>query len=545
MKYIKYLTAAVVFMLIYVSGIYAMPPHPDIVTQMILEGRNGEVREKVPDDLPVAPKSLISKSVSISRSYPSSGTFRVPVLLVRYGTAYPAEVLPVFKGINLNNFFNDGFRLIPAISFIVLFFLFINRKSIYGRRVATLYVFSVAFIVSCGVDPASEDDVAFPTDISLYSGILNGSSTVTISAKKYFSDMSNGNLNVQFDFYGPVQVSKAWDYYGANSGGIDAHAGELVEEAVRLMVSKYSNTDFSIYDQNHDGRVDTVIILHEGPGEESSGVADTIWSHEFDLYSANVVYGDGNGPVFTDGVWFNTYAIVPEYTTTRGDSTMGVFCHELGHALGLPDLYDTTNATYGVGDWSLMGSGSWGGTPAGSRPAPLLAWERNYLGGSLWVTITPLTAFTDNQSIDNLEVSRTAYKVMLDNSSGQEQYFILEGRKQSAAADWYVPGTGILITHIHEGAISAYKGTNEVNDGTSRVHGVNIIEAHGGSDLWSKANKGTAADLFVTGLGITNAIKYTDNTTYALSSTAATTVDIQDVQVTAGPPLVMSFDYNP
>jgi len=38
--------------------------------------------------------------------------------------------------------------------------------------------------------------------------------------------------------------------------------------------------------------------------------------------------------------------------------TIGVFCHELGHAFGLVDLYDTDNSSYGTGYWSLMSSGS-------------------------------------------------------------------------------------------------------------------------------------------------------------------------------------------
>ncbi|MBA2585518.1 MAG: immune inhibitor A, partial [Chthoniobacterales bacterium] len=28
-----------------------------------------------------------------------------------------------------------------------------------------------------------------------------------------------------------------------------------------------------------------------------------------------------------------------------------MFSHEFGHVLGLPDLYDTTYRSHGVGDW--------------------------------------------------------------------------------------------------------------------------------------------------------------------------------------------------
>ena len=43
--------------------------------------------------------------------------------------------------------------------------------------------------------------------------------------------------------------------------------------------------------------------------------------------------------------------------------------HEFGHDVNWPDLYDTDQSGEGVGEWSLMGSGSWGeSTAAGHLP---------------------------------------------------------------------------------------------------------------------------------------------------------------------------------
>ena len=67
---------------------------------------------------------------------------------------------------------------------------------------------------------------------------------------------------------------------------------------------------------------------------------------------------------------------------------LGVFAHEFGHDLGLPDLYDTSGNTGGAENntafWTLMSSGAniGDGSPDGIGDAPtdMGAWERLQLG---------------------------------------------------------------------------------------------------------------------------------------------------------------------
>jgi M6 family metalloprotease-like protein len=347
--------------------------------------------------------------------------------------------------------------------------------------------------------------------------------------------MSRNNLNLTFDIYGPVTVSKSWDYYGENDSvtGYDLRPRELVSEALRLLVSKYPSVDFKIYDNDNDTFIDAVIIIHQGPGEEvKTFIKSLIWSHQWELSS----------PVSTgDGVSFKVYTIQPEYTHNPGDSSMGVFAHEFGHVLGLPDLYDTENATDGVGIWSLMSAGAWmgpAGASDGTTPAPLLAWERFKLGGTDWVTITTVSADSSNISIDDIEASPGAvFKVSLD--AGTDQYLLIEGKVQSSSAGWYVPGTGILISHIHGNVISNYSSTNKVNAGLTRVHGVNIIEADGAGDLWVPlGDRGAAGDLYTS--GSYTADKYDSE---SIDSAVPAGVVVYNISVTTGP-LVMKFDVN-
>ncbi|NLV67381.1 MAG: M6 family metalloprotease domain-containing protein [Spirochaetes bacterium] len=488
---------------------YAMPPHPDLLKKWQEEGALDKNIKRV------AASKTINKSVATAlKTTPSSGTVYIPVILVAYRNAYQADSpLPV-----MNNEPGGNTPLTVVLVLVLTGALLVStRKNQLKRRLKPalpVYVAAMTSLLSCSVVTTSDyPERDFPTDSSVYTDLLNGQTESDLSVKKFYSDMSNSNLQLQFDVYGPVTVSKEWDYYGANdSDGDDLHPGELVAEAVRLVIKKYPGVDFSKYDNDNDtyDEIDTVIIIHEGPGEEGpSSPAETIWSHQWDLYSADY-FGDGAGPAYVDGVWFNSYAMVPEYTTTRGDSSIGVLAHEFGHALGLPDLYDTSYATNGVGDWSLMSSGSWGSDGSGNDPAPLLAWERYKVGGTgtdKWVTITELSATQNDRQISDIESSHEVFKIMLDDTAGEEQYLLLEGKKAATTSGWYVPGT--------------------------RVHGVNVVEADGGNNLWIPNNNGTASDLFCSEIKTSLTTSTTPNTKYYTGTSITSKTGDSGVSITS------------
>jgi M6 family metalloprotease-like protein len=292
--------------------------------------------------------------------------------------------------------------------------------------------------------------------------------------------MSRENLNLEFTVEGPYTVGKSLAYYGANNAsGRDAHPVELVRDVLQLFTAdKGAGYPYSDYDNNNDEFVDGIFVIHAGKGEEFGGGPDTIWSHQLSLGAFEE--GFVTAP---DGITkFNTYTIEPEYNRLPGDATIGVFCHEFGHVLGLPDLYDVNYETAGVGMWSLMSTGSWGSGQArqdGKDPAPFLAWERYFLGGEDWVTLEELGSSAQNVSIDDIEAApRKAYKIYL-NSPGQ--FLILEGKKKVfdiVTPLPFVPADGILITQIHDGLITSKRLSNTVATGLNRVHGINILEAN-------------------------------------------------------------------
>ena len=436
------------------------------------------------------------------------------------------------------------------------------------------------------------------SDAGFYEDLLNGVNADAMSVTKYYKDMSNEKLTIVFEVLYTATASGDSAYYGAPDGSShDVLPGELVYEAVRETVDNLDATvDFSKYDNDSDGYVDCVVIVHAGSGEEKSGSENEIWSHQWDLYSAEY-YGytlDGHDSYATsDGVTFNTYTIQPEYVEAPGDSTVGVFCHELGHVFGLPDLYDTTGATKGAGIWSLMSSGSWGPPGGdGSRPAPLLAWERYMIGGYSWITIAdinpvstidykdrglpgysvllllllflpfllavkekyrriiyapvpavllavavactiePAVSVMDGAVYD-IEAAHAASRIPLPNN----QYLLLEGKTAATLSGWYVPGTGVLVTHIHSGIISTYLYDNKVNAGNTRVHGVNVVEAGTNTEpgkLWMTGTYyGSASDLFCAENKSTLSTSTTPGTEYYTSESVSSKTGNPGVSITS------------
>ena len=170
-------------------------------------------------------------------------------------------------------------------------------------------------------------------------------------------------------------------------------AGKTPEE-VKAYLDGFDTWDRYDYDHDGDfdepdGYIDHFQIVHAGEGEETGGGAqaqNAIWSHRSFAWSSGGGHG-GSGPAFNPNggtrfgpvdKWVGDYTVQPE------NGGLGVFAHEYGHDLGLPDHYDTAS-TYGndSANWTLMGHGSYlgdGTEDIGSRPGDLWAWDKLQLG---------------------------------------------------------------------------------------------------------------------------------------------------------------------
>jgi immune inhibitor A len=276
------------------------------------------------------------------------------------------------------------------------------------------------------------------------------------SMNDYYQEVSYGKFSVSpgtKGIAGWYTAANTHDYYGQNAGGFDAWPGDLVYEAVKA--ADDAKFDFSQYDQDGDCYVDVVNIVHQGTGEEAGGPATDIWSHSWDLNSAKY-YKNSNFGEYTTNTYcsanpskkvkVNKYVIQPEILWGE-IQTMGVFAHEYGHAIGLPDLYDTDGSSEGIGNWSLMAGGTWNYvTKAGDRPAHMDAWSKYKLG---WVSPTLVSGTLNSEQISQAATSNDVYQLLNGSPTSGGEYFLVENR-QMAGFDEGLPGAGLLIWHIDE-----------------------------------------------------------------------------------------------
>lgn len=287
------------------------------------------------------------------------------------------------------------------------------------------------------------------------------------SCRDFYLEASGGKFNGEFDVYGPVDLPHNQAYYGANGiWGIDTRAGEMIIDAVAALDEEI---DYRDYDLDNDSFIDNVFVFYAGVGEAQGGGADSVWPHQSSIgMSIRYRY---------DGVFLNRYACTSEQMASGETDGIGTFCHEFGHVLGIPDLYNTENSSvnYTPGDYSTFDSGCYLGNS--KRPPTLSAFERNALGwmGDNLVEITGAASCT----LEHILTSNTAYLINTDN---ENEFFLFENRQKSGW-DSLLPGNGMLVWHIDYDK-SVWQ-QNIANNNPSHQH-IDLVEANGnvGSTTW-------------------------------------------------------------
>ncbi|MFJ2084540.1 immune inhibitor A domain-containing protein [Micromonospora chokoriensis] len=171
-----------------------------------------------------------------------------------------------------------------------------------------------------------------------------------------------------------------------------AGAGRLATDAIDALVAKdptFPWADYDIEDQadrdgdgnlfEPDGVIDHLVLVHAGQGKSRGGGAEgvyAVWAHSSTVAGGYTIPGTN--------IKASNYIVQPE------DAGVGVFAHEFGHDLGLPDLYDTSgNADSDVDFWDLMASGSHSGEIFQALPTHMGIWDKWVLGWADPLTIRP------------------------------------------------------------------------------------------------------------------------------------------------------------
>jgi immune inhibitor A len=239
-----------------------------------------------------------------------------------------------------------------------------------------------------------------------------GASYGNPSMRDFYLELSSGKFTWQGQVSNWLTLPNTLAYYGANlktsgAGGDDAFGptSKVVKDTVTTLTpaNGYGGIDLAKADvsdrydcdgdgnfEEPDGYVDHFGIAHAGEGEEAGASPDTIWSHR-SYANLNFVEGPagckiGGYEIPGTGLWVGDYTIEPE------NGAVGVFSHEFGHDLGLPDLYDRVGGENSTGFWSLMSSGSWASSVPNTldtAPTHMGAWEKLALG---WLDVAAATA---------------------------------------------------------------------------------------------------------------------------------------------------------
>ena len=325
--------------------------------------------------------------------------------------------------------------------------------------------------------------------------------TTTGSLYDYYRWVSGNRLSVSGRVVATVQLPQDKLYYGCNSFGLSRtstpqNAAGLVLDALAACASQVQWSDF---DLNRDGFVDMLWVVHAGhPGEAAPDrFKNDLWSitSQLDGYWTGTSAYETSEHVpgsLTQHMRIDRFSILPElsYFAPGQRSEIGVYCHEFGHALGLPDLYDTRDGgtiNSGPGNWSLMGTGVYGGDGHSPQyPTHVGAWPALFMG---WTqTLRPTE---DTQVVLPPLGSGSQVLELSFQGEANPEHFLVEARRREGF-DRNLPADGLIVYRVNDAVIGQGMESNMVNSGSTP--GLVIVEANGSSDLTHGINRGDAGD---------------------------------------------------
>ncbi|MGL1935363.1 MAG: M6 family metalloprotease domain-containing protein [Fibrobacterales bacterium] len=240
------------------------------------------------------------------------------------------------------------------------------------------------------------------------------------SIRDYFIAVSNGALDISHTVIHYI-AEHPKEYYDYHQHLSEQHT--LLDEVLEWLTNG-TGIDPSLYDSDANGIIDALTLLYADTPTGNWG--DSLWPHVSTL-EHTLSWNDHT---------VDRYAVIPLYTHSIGQLTIGTICHELGHLLfDWPDIISSnTSAANHIG---LMGTGL---NP--SNPLPPSPLYRSHEG---WSSTHNLPTNYDTTITLSTQFNAPIYTIQNPKKPGE--YLILEYRKQEerhAASNM----TGLLIYHI-------------------------------------------------------------------------------------------------
>jgi|GEM_PF-4059969 len=348
---------------------------------------------------------------------------------------------------------------------------------------------------------------------AVFDSLFFGSGPSDLSVKNYWEEQSYtrqgthtspGGTGRTFtvagsgaDIYGWLRAGRDFQTtvtsFSQIAGVQPGNVSRLIADAVSYLQAQ--GYDLSPY-VGPNGTFQAVIVVHPGYGQEDTGDNADPYSHTAPIDPAISVPGVGD---------IVDYSLVPALQSPLDPSRrnravdprigVGVIVHEMGHLLGLPDLYPTApfgqvspdNVFSGAGVFDLMAYGLWGSNLLARPdiPAHLSAWSKAFLG---WLD-PYLVSATQARTLRPVEFYPEADKILSNTAADPKQYFLVENRQTYSPVDgeeWIfdllLPGAGALVWQIDEEVIDRFLVPNEVNN-NPKFRGVYVKEADGVADM--------------------------------------------------------------
>ncbi len=348
-----------------------------------------------------------------------------------------------------------------------------------------------------------QSEFNLPVLLGKYSG-----STTYFNASNFdellFGNNPTGSLIDYYDeiSYGQFQIDgivSGWYQSSLNQSQAVDNVKQYVAEVAYLADS---DLDYGQFDNDgpdnipnsgdDDGYVDCIAVVYPGCLSGSSN----LWAHQSSLGSNYEYVTNDQRP---DGGYIvvSSYMVCPELDgqpncNTSRICTIGLYAHEFGHIIGLPDLYDRDESngdSEGLGNWCLMAAANYLGD-SGDTPGHMSSWCKIQMG---WINPVISNSMETNVQIAQLATSPTAIKIWEDDYRSS-RYFLIENR-QPVGFDTYLPGNGLMIYHINENRTAGFNSFGPNNDDENNKL-VDLEAADGDQDLDNNYNRGDEGDPF-------------------------------------------------